>query len=294
MVDKPGGIPVHPAGRYRHNTIVHVLKKERNIPRLFPGNRLDLPTSGLMLIAKNSARAQRIEREMSGGHIRKQYICRVDGKFPDGEIVCDAPIKCISHKMSVNYVHDDGKASVTKFERISYNGRTSVVRASPLTGRTHQIRVHLRYLGYPISNDPLYGNGTSWSPWIRPGERMAEEDARLLVDKLFEYSPMEEWDEPESKPVIKENEIVDDTRCPECSCSLVLGKNYDQLCIYLHAWKYKTQDWEYETELPFWAKEDFDDDSAPLKYQNTMLKQDNLAAPSTTTTETTTTTTTTT
>lgn len=187
-----------------------------------------------------------------------------------GEITCDAPIKCISHKMSVNYVHDDGKASVTKFERISYNGKTSVVRCKPLTGRTHQIRVHLRYLGYPISNDPLYGSGTSWAPWIRPGERMEEKDARLLVDKLFEYSPMEDWDEPED--VIPSKDVVlDDTRCSECSASLVFGKNYDQLCIFLHAWRYSCNGWEYETELPFWAEPDFDEKNAPLKFRNTFL-----------------------
>ncbi|RCH86434.1 hypothetical protein CU098_009263, partial [Rhizopus stolonifer] len=258
-----------------HNTIIHVLRKERDIAKLYPANRLDLPTSGLMLIARNSARAKQLEREMSAGSIRKEYICRVDGKFPDGEIVCDAPIKCISHKMSVNYVHQDGKPSVTKFQRLSYNGKTSVVRCKPLTGRTHQIRVHLRYLGYPISNDPLYGNGTSWAPFIRPGERMEDKDARLLVDKLFEYSPMEEWDES-GQPVLAETPSLDDsdnTRCSECSASLVLGKNYDQLCIFLHAWRYSASGWEYETELPFWAKEDFNDDDAPLKYRNTFIEK---------------------
>ncbi|CAO3694413.1 unnamed protein product [Rhizopus stolonifer] len=171
VIDKPGGIPVHPAGRFRHNTIIHVMKKERNIPRLFPANRLDLPTSGLMLIAKTAERAKLLEKEMSTGLIRKEYLCRVDGEFPEEEIQCDAPIKCISHKMSVNYVHDEGKASLTKFKRVSYNGKTSVVHCKPQTGRTHQIRVHLRYLGYPITNDPLYGNQTSWSPMIRPGKK---------------------------------------------------------------------------------------------------------------------------
>ncbi|KAI8987191.1 DRAP deaminase [Pilobolus umbonatus] len=272
VIDKPGGMPVHPAGRYRHNSIIHVLKKERNISRLFPANRLDLPTSGLMLIAKNSRRAQQLEREMSGGLIRKEYVCRVDGEFPEEEITCDAPIKCISHKMSVNYVHDDGKASVTLFKRLSFNGKTSVVSCKPLTGRTHQIRVHLRYLGYPISNDPIYGNGTSWSPTMHPGERMTEEDARLLVDKLFEYSPMEEWDEL-VKTVGKKRalEDMDESRCSECSASLVFGKRYDQLCIFLHAWRYSGNGWTYQTELPFWAKEDYKEEDAPLRYQNTFL-----------------------
>ncbi|KAG0739602.1 hypothetical protein G6F57_005864 [Rhizopus arrhizus] len=268
VIDKPGGIPVHPAGRFRHNTVIHVLKKERNIPKLFPANRLDLPTSGLMLIAKNPERAKQLEREMSAGLIRKEYLCRVDGEFPEEEITCDAPIKCISHKMSVNYVHDEGKKSTTKFKRLSYNGKTSVVHCKPLTGRTHQIRVHLRYLGYPISNDPLYGNKTTWSPMIRPGEKMTAEDAKLLVDKLFEYSPMEDWGELCLVPTQGKAEVeLDETRCSECSCSLVLAKKYDQLCIYLHAWRYASPNWKYETQIPFWAKEDFNEDEAPLKYK---------------------------
>ncbi|KAI8984235.1 DRAP deaminase, partial [Mycotypha africana] len=283
VIDKPGGIPVHPAGRYRHNSIVQILRKEYNIPKLFPANRLDLPTSGLMLIAKNSSKAKKLEREMSAGLIRKEYVCRVEGEFPDGEIVCDAPIKCISHKMSVNYVHADGKPSVTKFEKLSYNGKTSVVRCKPLTGRTHQIRVHLRYLGYPISNDPLYGNSTTWAPWIRPGERMKDEDAKMLVDKLFEYSPMEDWSEPTEPiatpiPGVKEDEL--DNRCKECSASLILGKNYDQLCIFLHAWKYSANGWQYETELPFWAKEDFDDEKdTPAKFKNAFCEKKNSTIP---------------
>ncbi|CEG71210.1 hypothetical protein RMATCC62417_06979 [Rhizopus microsporus] len=146
-----------------------------------------------MLIAKTPERVKDIEREMVGGKIRKEYVCRVDGEFPEGEITCDAPIKCISYRIFVNYVHDDGKPSVTKFERLSFNDKTSVVRCKPLIGRTHQIRVHLRYLGYPVSNDSLYGNKTTWAPMMRPGEKMTSEDARLLVDKLFEYSPMEDW-----------------------------------------------------------------------------------------------------
>ncbi|CEI87745.1 hypothetical protein RMCBS344292_02153 [Rhizopus microsporus] len=274
VIDKPGGIPVHPAGRFRHNTVIHVLKKEHNIPKLYPANRLDLPTSGLMLIAKTPERAKDIEREMVGGKIRKEYVCRVDGEFPEGEITCDAPIKCISHKMSVNYVHDDGKPSVTKFERLSFNGKTSVVRCKPLTGRTHQIRVHLRYLGYPISNDPLYGNKTTWAPMIRPGEKMTSEDARLLVDKLFEYSPMEDWGELCLVPNAPKTQIeLDDSRCPECSCSLTFAKKYEQLCIYLHAWRYASDNWNYETELPFWAKEDFNEEDAPLKYQTIIPDQ---------------------
>jgi hypothetical protein len=80
-----------------------------------------------------------------------------------GRIVVDKPIDCASFKVGLYWVAEkNGKESKTEFERLSYNGKTSVVLCYPKTGRTHQIRIHLQYLGYPISNDPLYNNVDVW------------------------------------------------------------------------------------------------------------------------------------
>jgi tRNA pseudouridine synthase 9 len=163
--------------------------------------------------------------------------------------------------MSVNYVHDDGKPSTTIFTRLGFNGKTSVVRCKPLTGRTHQIRVHLRYLGFPISNDPLYGFNTGWSPMLHPGEQMKEEEARLLVDKLFEFSPIEDWGTDGVQKTTAEGD-----RCNECSAVILPRDCQDHLCIYLHAWRYSGNNWDYETELPFWAKQDFDENKTPPQF----------------------------
>ncbi|RUO95646.1 pseudouridine synthase, partial [Jimgerdemannia flammicorona] len=101
VIDKPGSVPafvaltgnqsesnfvfqpqVHPSGRYRHNTVLHILQKEHGLPKLYPVNRLDRLTSGLMLLALNSNKAQQFEQQMKGRNIRKEYVCRVLGEFP--------------------------------------------------------------------------------------------------------------------------------------------------------------------------------------------------------------------
>jgi tRNA pseudouridine synthase 9 len=186
------------------------------------------------------------------------------------EIICNEPIKTISHKLSVNYVHPDGKPSCTHFNRISYDAKTntSVVRCKPITGRTHQIRVHLKYLGYPIGNDPLYGNTTSWATNLHLGQSMSDHDAKQLVDKLMEASPFQsgEWDQqPQAAEKKTEGAVMEFTdktkllevesgeRCPDCSVALFVDPPKESLFIWLHAWKYKGPGWEYETELPDWA-----------------------------------------
>lgn len=79
------------------------------------------------------------------------------------EITVDQPIQKISHKIGLSIVDPAGKQSVTKFKKISFNGKTSLVHCFPRTGRMHQIRVHLQYLGFPIANDPLY-NSFAYGP----------------------------------------------------------------------------------------------------------------------------------
>ncbi|KAF7726409.1 hypothetical protein EC973_008743 [Apophysomyces ossiformis] len=243
VIDKPGGIAVHPAGRYRHNTVLHVLRKQHNIETLYPANRLDRLTSGLMLIALNPQRAKELEQEMSQGKIQKEYVCRVAGEFPKEQVVCEAPIKVISFKLSLNYVHEDGKYCKTIFERIAYDGKTSVVRCKPLTGRTHQIRVHLRYLGYPIANDPLYGDQTAWASYLHSSHKLTESEAETVQKKLLQNATEEEAST--SGP--------EKDRCADCGVVMMPDPKPEELYIWLHAWRYSGNGWSYETRLPEWA-----------------------------------------
>lgn len=157
-INKPAGIPVHPAGRYHFNSVVEVLRYERGGNwNPMPCNRLDRLTSGLMFIAKNKDAAEEMMHQLKTRTIFKTYVARVKGRFPDGEIEVDKPILSISPKLGLNMVKADGKPAVTVFERVRYvpEGDYSVVLAKPKTGRTHQIRVHLQFLGHPITNDPV-------------------------------------------------------------------------------------------------------------------------------------------
>ncbi|KAI9316827.1 pseudouridine synthase, partial [Dichotomocladium elegans] len=245
-INKPGGIPVHPGGRYWHNTVTQLLKEQLGVPRLFPVNRLDLPTSGLFFVGLNAERARLLSDEMVRGAVQKEYLCRVDGKFPDGQIICEAPVRMISYRLSVHYVHPDGRPSKTLFERISYDGKTSVVRCRPLTGRTHQIRVHLRYLGFPIANDPLYGNRLPWSYLLMPGQPLSSESAAAVVNTIATSVSYPRF--------VQKTEIQkEDDCCNECGLVHTPDPPEASLAIYLHAWRYSGKGWAYETEIPDWV-----------------------------------------
>ena len=164
VIVKPGSIPVHAAGRYLRHTLTELLQSEHGIERLYTVNRLDRLTSGIMVCSTKKETASRIGSLFHAGLVNKAYVCRVRGKFPDGEVVCKEPILSIDRQSGVNIVHPKGKSCETIFVRLSYDAQddSSVVFCRPITGRTHQIRVHVQWLGHPICNDPIYGHNV-WS-----------------------------------------------------------------------------------------------------------------------------------
>uniref|UniRef100_A0A672IF15 Pseudouridylate synthase RPUSD2 n=1 Tax=Salarias fasciatus TaxID=181472 RepID=A0A672IF15_SALFA len=179
VVDKPASIPVHPCGRFRHNTVIFILGKERGISELHTVHRLDRLTSGVLLFARTLETSKKLDQMVRDRLLEKEYVCRVEGEFPEGELVCEEPILVVSFKIGLCRVDPKGKESRTVFQRLSFNGRTSVVRCLPLTGRTHQIRVHLQYLGFPILNDPIYGS-SAWGPHRGKGGLVGKTDEELL------------------------------------------------------------------------------------------------------------------
>lgn len=166
VVNKPSSIPVHPCGRYRHNTIVFLLGKEHGLHGLHTIHRIDRLTSGILMFAKTPGKAKEMESVVKGRLVEKTYLCRVVGDFPNEEIDVNQPISISSHKVGVCRVHPDGKPCLTRFQKLSYNGSSSLVKCYPHTGRMHQIRVHLQWLGHPIVNDPIYNHPTAWGPEV--------------------------------------------------------------------------------------------------------------------------------
>merc|ERR1712223_966626 len=147
VLDKPCSLPVHPCGRYRHNTVVFILAKEYNLKNLRTIHRLDRLTSGLLMFGRNPKKARDMEQQIRNRQVLKEYVCRVEGEFHEGVTECTQPVEVVSYKIGVCKVSPSGKECRTEFERLNYNGRTSVVLCRPFTGRMHQIRVHLQYLG---------------------------------------------------------------------------------------------------------------------------------------------------
>ncbi|KAM4625960.1 pseudouridylate synthase RPUSD2 [Polymixia lowei] len=186
VVDKPASIPVHPCGRFRHNTVIFILGKELGISELHTVHRLDRLTSGVLLFARTLEVSKKLDQLVRDRQLEKEYMCRVEGEFPEGELVCEEPILVVSFKVGLCRVDPKGKECRTVFQRVSFNGSTSVVRCLPLTGRTHQIRVHLQYLGFPILNDPIYGS-SAWGPHRGKGGLVGKSDEELLKALVEEH-----------------------------------------------------------------------------------------------------------
>lgn len=156
-VNKPGNLPVHPAGVFYHNTLLTFLQ-ERFGMRLHLLHRLDRETSGVIVLAKDPGVAARMHA--SFGNVRKVYLALVHGVPEHDTFVADMPIDFDSGSM---FEHKRiafagaRETARTGFKRIiSFNGY-SLLKAMPVTGRQHQIRVHLKHTGYPIVGDKLYG-----------------------------------------------------------------------------------------------------------------------------------------
>lgn len=159
---KPRGLVVHPAVGHSRGTLVNALlfhcKDLSGIAGVGrPGivHRLDKDTSGLMVVAKNDAAHSALTRQFAGRQVKKEYLALVHGR-PAASAVIDMPIG--RHPMDrkrMSVIHS-GRPAVTEYERVEEFLDFSLVRVRIRTGRTHQIRVHMSWLGHPVAGDPVY------------------------------------------------------------------------------------------------------------------------------------------
>jgi len=199
VCDKPSTVPVHPAGPYLSNSLTIMVEAQEGLsPKsLIPCHRIDRVTSGVTLCCTNPKIAHVLQSRMEGGFVSKHYLAKVHGQFPcqkseiqveptsiaqwnwddDGQgIEVNAPIETVDPINGIRVITGSGKPSRSFFRFISYDAdhHTSIVLSSPLTGRSHQLRVHLQWLGYSIVNDTQYGGTLDPSINLTTGMVQAE------------------------------------------------------------------------------------------------------------------------
>jgi len=163
VVDKPAGLVVHPGAGQSGTTLVEGLLVTRSLPRgddpARPGivHRLDKETSGLIVVAKTPSALESLKAQFAMRRVAKHYLAQVEGIIPEEEGLIDAPIGRDPTRPSQMAIHPQGRKAQTGFHVLHRQERTTLLLVLPHTGRTHQIRVHLRYIGHPIVGDPVYG-----------------------------------------------------------------------------------------------------------------------------------------
>ena len=311
VVCKPPSIPMHPSGRYRHNTLTSILLHQ--YPDLFPTghiscvNRLDRLVSGIVILSRSAEKADELRRAMQDMKFRKFYLARVKGDFnqikigdysysrknEDEVVECEAPLHLVEHKLGLSCIadsmaHPAAKSSHTRFTRLTYDAETdfSLILCEPVTGRTHQIRLHLQYLGYPIHNDPLYNN-SFWHDLLK-GTVKSDDDTSVTVDtdntdkieaitsspdaiykssdwiqrvksmaqslsksSLFQQEDFSDYPtiEPSSSSSLSS---ISSALCPDCENPLP-DPDPSAMRIDLHAYKYEGPMGKFSTSLPEWA-----------------------------------------
>lgn len=298
VVNKPSGVPTHPSGSYRYNSMTEILVNELKL-KVFPCHRLDKATLGILILAKNKAAASKFLKVNS---YKKEYIARVTGKFPAGEddnkaslFRVNSPIFTLNaaggYFVQAN-IENLPLRSITEFKRISYNLELneSIVSCRPITGRMHQIRIHLRNMGFPIVNDGFYNylQNTSRAnilcneielelyrrvkeahPHINTfqpidvEEENVENNFTTTIDVLSTTNfnsdgklqklvgELKQMKKSEiNKLKVKQNKV----RCEECNeLHTEIEKSPEELQIWLHSLKYEMQGYDaFQTAYPDW------------------------------------------
>ncbi len=165
VLNKPPGISVHPGAGIKSGTLVNALlhrcKDLSGIGGVIrPGivHRLDKDTSGIMVVAKNDIAHQKLVEQFKARLVKKRYLALIVGKPKDEKGTISLPLgRHKINRIKISSITNRSKEAVTNWKVLKKFNKLSYIQAEPLTGRTHQIRVHLSESGYPIVGDKLYG-----------------------------------------------------------------------------------------------------------------------------------------
>ena len=182
-VDKPSGMLIHPSRSKNTGTLANLVlgyyQKTGQTCAFHPLTRLDRDTFGVVLLAKNA----HISALLQAGDLQKTYHAITFGGPVDNAGIIDAPIARKPLPSLLREIREDGKPSVTEYEVLERNGKLCKLKLRPITGRTHQLRLHCAHMGYPILGDPQYGSAESTAFSDSLGLQ-----TQLLCAKMLEFT----------------------------------------------------------------------------------------------------------
>jgi len=191
-INKSAHMVTHPAPGHYSKTLVHALLYHcQTLPSPFPSlrpgivHRLDKETSGILLAAKTTEAHQKLIEMFSQKKIKKTYlaICIGSSQSLSQEIVIDAPIQRHPKKRKEMRIHEQGKASISLCKMINAQGQLLLIQIMPITGRTHQIRVHLKHRSVPVLGDTTYGIA-AWNKRYRVSRQMLHAHCLQLLHPI--------------------------------------------------------------------------------------------------------------
>jgi 23S rRNA pseudouridine1911/1915/1917 synthase len=161
-VDKPAGLPVHPSATYHKHTLTWLLRERYGDPTPHIAHRLDRETSGVIVCGKHREAERALKLSFEHRRAHKRYLAIVRGRIDADDGAIDAPLdrgdaRDYGGLHLLMEVRPEGAPAQTRFEVVERKPRATLVSLEPLTGRQHQLRVHLASIGHPILGDKLYG-----------------------------------------------------------------------------------------------------------------------------------------